>query len=56
MEDALEDAKAAVIVTRWPEFQRLPEILDGRADPPLVVDGRRMLDKGRIARYEGIGL
>ena len=56
LEEALDGARAALIVTRWPEFRRLPEILDGMADPPVVVDGRRMLDKERIERYEGIGL
>jgi UDPglucose 6-dehydrogenase/GDP-mannose 6-dehydrogenase len=56
LEEALDHAKAAVIVTRWPEFRRLPELLEGRQDPPVVVDGRRMLDKGKVARYEGIGL
>jgi hypothetical protein len=25
-------------------------------DPPLVIDGRRMLEKTALERYEGIGL
>jgi UDPglucose 6-dehydrogenase/GDP-mannose 6-dehydrogenase len=56
LEESLDGARAVLLITRWPEFRRLPELLAARQDPPLVVDGRRMLDKSRIARYEGIGL
>jgi UDPglucose 6-dehydrogenase len=55
LEDCIHGAQAVVLVTRWGEFQRLPELLAGRADQPLVVDGRRVFDPTRIARYEGIG-
>jgi UDPglucose 6-dehydrogenase len=47
---------AVVLMTRWDEFSSLPDFLEGRDPAPLVVDGRRMLDKGRLARYEGIGV
>jgi len=53
--DAL-DADAAVIVTRWSEFERVPDLLREQANPPLVVDGRRMLEPGDVPRYAGIGL
>jgi UDPglucose 6-dehydrogenase/GDP-mannose 6-dehydrogenase len=53
---ALEGAQAIALLTRWEEFRRLPELLAGRDPQPLVVDGRRLLDKSTIARYEGIGL
>jgi UDPglucose 6-dehydrogenase/GDP-mannose 6-dehydrogenase len=56
LEEAVDGARAILLVTRWPEFRRLPELLASRKDPPVVVDGRRLLDKSRIARYEGIGL
>jgi UDPglucose 6-dehydrogenase/GDP-mannose 6-dehydrogenase len=56
LEDALEATEAVVLMTRWSEFERLPELLEGRPSPPLVIDGRRMLDKKRLARYDGIGL
>jgi UDPglucose 6-dehydrogenase len=52
---AIEGAKAIVIVTRWDEFKALPKLLAGRRDAPLVVDGRRMLDKRSVPRYAGIG-
>jgi UDPglucose 6-dehydrogenase/GDP-mannose 6-dehydrogenase len=52
----LDDAEAVVLVTRWKEFERVPQLLarDGRS--PVFVDGRRMLDKKSVERYEGIGL
>jgi UDPglucose 6-dehydrogenase/GDP-mannose 6-dehydrogenase len=31
-------------------------MLENVESPPLVIDGRRMLDKSGIVRYEGIGL
>jgi UDPglucose 6-dehydrogenase len=53
---ATDGADAIVLVTRWPQFEALPELLAGRDPQPVVVDGRRMLDKQTIARYAGIGL
>jgi UDPglucose 6-dehydrogenase len=53
--DAL-DADAVVIVTRWDEFASIPQLLNGRANAPLVVDGRRMLTPADVPRYAGIGL
>lgn len=54
--DALSDAQAVVLVTRWEEFRGLPELLQARVPQPLFIDGRRMLEKKSFARYEGIGL
>ncbi len=54
--DALAKADAVVLVTRWDEFRNVPDLLRGRTPQPLFVDGRRLLDKSTIARYEGIGL
>jgi UDPglucose 6-dehydrogenase/GDP-mannose 6-dehydrogenase len=53
---ALKDADAVLLLTRWPEFARLPELFAGMEREPLLVDGRRMLDKAGFRRYEGIGL
>jgi UDPglucose 6-dehydrogenase len=53
---AIEDVEAIVVVTRWGQFRELPELVK-RLDPqPLVVDARRMLNKGEVARYAAIGL
>jgi UDPglucose 6-dehydrogenase/GDP-mannose 6-dehydrogenase len=56
LEKAIEGVDGIVLVTRWPAFGRLADILAGLDEPPLVVDGRRMLDKDAIPRYSGIGL
>jgi UDPglucose 6-dehydrogenase len=53
--NAVSKADAILLVTRWPEFQQLPDLLSKRANPPLVIDGRRMLNKKSISKYEGIG-
>jgi len=53
---AVADADAAILVTRWDEFRGLPDALRATGRAPLLVDGRRMLDKQAYERYEGIGL
>lgn len=55
LEEALKDAEAVLLVTRWSEFERTADVLDGLGRSPLVVDGRRVLDHARFERYEGIG-
>ncbi|MCP4713363.1 MAG: UDP-glucose/GDP-mannose dehydrogenase family protein [Planctomycetes bacterium] len=52
----LQDAQAVVLLTRWEEFKRLPELLGHLEPQPLFIDGRRMLDKNSIIRYDGIGM
>ncbi|MCS6944267.1 MAG: UDP binding domain-containing protein, partial [Sutterellaceae bacterium] len=54
LEQALA-ADAVPLITRWREFERLPALLAGGADAPLVVDGRRMLAPASVPRYAGIG-
>jgi UDPglucose 6-dehydrogenase len=55
LEAAIEGARALLLVTRWAEFQRLPALLQGRSDAPLLIDGRRVIDPQSVPRYEGIG-
>ena len=55
LEPAVREAEAVVLVTSWDEFERVPGLLRDLDVPPLVVDGRRMLDPSGVARYEGIG-
>ena len=38
------------------EFEDLPVIINGMDVAPLLIDGRRMIDKDAVPRYEGIGL
>ncbi len=53
---ALQNVDAVVLVTRWSEFNQVPELLKSINPAPIFVDGRRMLDKRTIPNYEGIGL
>lgn len=50
---ALEVADAVVLVTSWPQYAAVPELLGDRAVP--VIDGRRMLSVDELAVYDGIG-
>jgi UDPglucose 6-dehydrogenase len=55
LEAALGRTDAVVLVTRWRQYDDLPEVL-ARLDPqPLLVDGRRVIDPERVERYDGIG-
>jgi UDPglucose 6-dehydrogenase len=56
LEEAIEGVDSIVLVTRWKEFQRVPELLKKVNPYTILVDGRRMLDKRLITHYEGIGL
>ena len=56
LDEAVRSADVIVLMTRWSEFNELPRLVANRQPQPLVVDGRRMLDRASIGRYEGIGL
>jgi UDPglucose 6-dehydrogenase len=57
LRDVLEgDVRVVVVLTRWNECLTLPQVLSGREPQPVIIDGRRMLDKHSVSRYEGIGL
>jgi UDPglucose 6-dehydrogenase/GDP-mannose 6-dehydrogenase len=53
---AVGNAQAILLLTRWEEFQQLPQLIGNMHPQPLVVDGRRMLEKTSVSHYEGIGL
>lgn len=54
--DCLRDVDAVVLLTRWKQFEAVPAMLGALNPPPLLLDGRRQLDKRAVARYAGIGL
>lgn len=56
IEEAVTDADAVVLVTRWEQFESLPALMARINPQALFVDGRRMLDKSQFARYTGIGV
>jgi UDPglucose 6-dehydrogenase len=52
-EAALTDAHAALVVTGWDEFEALDEEFDAMARP-VVIDGRRVVDRREGLTYEGL--
>ncbi|MEM1239824.1 MAG: UDP-glucose/GDP-mannose dehydrogenase family protein [Cyanobacteria bacterium P01_H01_bin.26] len=56
LETAIKGSQAILIMTRWAEFNALPELLKSLDEAPVVIDGRRMLAKQDLAKYDGIGL
>ena len=56
LEEAVADAEAIIVLTAWAEFEQLPELLGKLGRSPVVIDGRRVLERSRFARYDGIGL
>jgi len=50
---ALNGADGAVVVTDWDEFAALDEAFDAMADP-VVVDGRRIIERPDGITYEGL--
>jgi UDPglucose 6-dehydrogenase/GDP-mannose 6-dehydrogenase len=56
LRQTLDDVDVVVLLTCWEEFQRIPELFGNLTPQPLLIDGRRMLDKNSFSRYDGIGL
>ena len=52
----LKDVDALILLTRWKQFESLPGMVAAMKSPPLLLDGRRQLDKRTVIRYAGIGL
>jgi UDPglucose 6-dehydrogenase len=56
LDACLTGVQAALLLTRWGEFEALPQKLAAMPHPPLLIDGRRQLGKTAVRRYAGIGL
>ena len=54
VEACVADADVVFLMTSWPEFADLPKLLNGR--DTVLIDGRRMIGRDAVSRYEGIGL
>jgi len=55
LEDSIKNSKVILLLTSWSELKKLPSLIKLIDIDPLVIDGRRMLSKNDILRYEGIG-
>lgn len=56
LEGTLAQAEVVILVTRWDTYRDVPAILARLREPPVLVDGRRMIDKTSVLRYAGVGL
>ena len=50
----VRSADALVIVTRWDDYRKVPELVNSLRPQALVVDGRCMLAPDSVANYAGI--
>jgi len=53
---ALEGSEAVMLVTSWPQYREVPALLKRAGGDVPLVDGRRLIDRGAVSRYSGIGL
>ncbi len=53
---AVKSAEIIVVLTAWPEFKNLHNIINNLQLEPLIVDGRRFLNKKNFQKYIGIGI
>lgn len=55
LQDALAQCDAAMLVTRWPIYDQIPTVVAGLGTPPVIIDGRRIIDAASVPAYEGVG-
>lgn len=56
LEETLLGVDAVILVTRWDQFKNLNRLISNEKCQPLIIDGRRILNKNDYKKYEGIGL
>jgi UDPglucose 6-dehydrogenase len=56
LQQAIREVQGIIILTRWQEFKGLPDMIRKLESQPVIIDGRRMLDKTSVANYDGIGM
>lgn len=55
LRSAVAGAEAVMLVTSWPEFAEVPRVLASLTPRPVLIDGRRFLERDSYAPYAGIG-
>ena len=55
IDEALDGARAVVLVTRWEDFRTLPKKMRAMDPKPFFVDGRRMFERRAYSPYAGVG-
>ncbi|MBI4181419.1 MAG: UDP-glucose/GDP-mannose dehydrogenase family protein [Candidatus Aenigmarchaeota archaeon] len=52
--EALAGADACLLLTEWEEFRSLTDQDFSGMRSPVILEGRRMLDRSKVSRFEGI--
>jgi len=52
--EALEGSDACLVVTEWEEFKRLTDEDFAKMKNRVILEGRRILDRTKVANFEGI--
>lgn len=56
LNDAIKGKDAAIIMTRWKEFEIIPELIHQMNKNLILIDGRRLIDEESVPNYDGIGI
>lgn len=56
LKETLLNVDVVILITRWDEFKNLSSLIKGIEQQPLIIDGRRILNKDDYKKYEGVGL
>jgi UDPglucose 6-dehydrogenase len=52
--DAIADSDACLVVTEWDEFKRLTDADFAKMKGRTILEGRRILDRAKVTKFEGI--
>jgi len=52
--EALENSDACIIVTEWEEFKKLTDADFAKMKSRVILEGRRILDRAKVSKFEGI--
>ena len=51
----ISESDVVILMTGWKEFENIHKIFNKMKFHPLLIDGRRIVNPGRISNYRGIG-
>lgn len=54
--ETVRNVDAIILLTSWPEFAKMPQLLSDLGQDTVLIDGRRMIPRKSYSNYEGIGL
>lgn len=56
IDEAIIDSKVVILLNSSQEFNKIHNIFNKYKKSPVVIDGRRFLDKNKFQNYEGVGI